>query len=83
MKRYISFSGGVESSAMCILFGNKADAIFADTGYEHQQIYERINLIETWVRKFHRKSFKIHKVKGEVSHKGKIYTTLPEYIKAT
>jgi len=27
MKKFISFSGGVESSTMCILFGDKADAI--------------------------------------------------------
>lgn len=35
MKRFISFSGGVESRTMAVLFGNKADAIFADTGAEH------------------------------------------------
>lgn len=75
MKQFISFSGGVESSTMCVLFGNKADAIFADTGFEHQQIYDRIELVENWVKNFHRPDFKIHKVKNEK------YGTLPEYIK--
>ena len=74
MKSFISFSGGVESSTMCVLFGNKADAIFADTGFEHQQIYDRIEIVEKWVQKFHRPDFKIYKVKNEKDG------TLPEYI---
>ena len=77
MKSFISFSGGVESSTMCVLFGNKADAIFADTGFEHQQIYDRIELVEKWVQNFHRHDFKIHKVKNEK------HGTLPEYIKSS
>lgn len=75
MKQFISFSGGVESSTMCVLFGNKADAIFADTGFEHEEIYGRIELIENWGKSFHRKNFKIHKVKNEQ------YESLPVYIK--
>jgi len=75
VKSFISFSGGVESSTMCVLFGNKADAIFADTGFEHQQIYDRIEIVEKWVQKFHRPDFKIYKVKNEKDG------TLPEYIK--
>ena len=74
--QFISFSGGVESSTMCVLFGNRADAIFADTGFEHKQIYDRIELVENWVQNFHRPDFKIHKVKNEK------YGTLPEYIKS-
>lgn len=77
MKKFISFSGGVESTTMCVLFGNIADAIFADTGFEHQQIYDRIELVEKWVQNFHRPDFKIHKVKNEK------YVTLPEYIKSS
>lgn len=38
MNKYISFSGGVESTTMCILYGHKADAIFADAGWEHKEI---------------------------------------------
>ena len=66
MKSFISFSGGVESSTMCVLFGNKADAIFADTGFEHIEIYDRLELIEKWGKVFHRPDFKIHKVKNEI-----------------
>jgi len=64
MKQFISFSGGVESSTMCVLFGNKADAIFSDTGFEHQEIYDRIDLVEKWVQNFHRPDFKIHRIKN-------------------
>lgn len=62
MRRFISFSGGVESTTMCVLFGDKANAIFADTGFEHKEIYERIDLVEKWVRGFHREDFKIHRI---------------------
>ena len=39
-KQYISFSGGVESRTMALLYGDKADAIFSDTGSEHDELYE-------------------------------------------
>jgi hypothetical protein len=74
MKRFISFSCGVESSTMCVLFGDKADAIFADTGYEHKVIYDRIELVQNWVRNFHKNNFTIHVVKN------KTYISLPTYI---
>jgi 3'-phosphoadenosine 5'-phosphosulfate sulfotransferase (PAPS reductase)/FAD synthetase len=73
MNKFISFSGGVESSTMCVLFGNTADAIFADTGFEHQLIYDRIDLIETFCKNFHRPDFKIHRIKSK-------HGTLPEQI---
>ena len=75
MKKFISFSGGVESTTMCVLFGNKADAIFSDTGWEHDEIYKRIELVENWCKEFHRTDFKIHKIKNTKNG------TLPEYIK--
>jgi len=65
MKRYISFSGGVESTTMCLLFGNKADAIFADTGFEHELLYERIDKVEKAVRAFHGNNFKVIRIKSE------------------
>jgi hypothetical protein len=74
MKQFISFSGGVESTTMCVLFGNKADAIFADTGFEHKEIYDRIDLVEDWIKTFHRKDFKIHRIKNEK------YNSLKSYI---
>lgn len=74
MKKFISFSGGVESSTMCLLFGNKADAIFADTKFEHKKLYDRIEKIEKAVREFHGNDFKIIKVKKDEGG-------LPAYIK--
>ena len=74
MKQFISFSGGVESTTMCVLFGDKADAIFADTGYEHKVIYDRLDLVEKWVQDFHRKDFKIYRIKN------KDYISLKTYI---
>ena len=64
-KKFIAFSGGVESTTMCVLFGKSANAIFADTGYEHKEIYERIDLVENWCRKFHRPDFKIHRIRNK------------------
>src|ERR1035437_8134231 len=80
MKQFISFSGGVESTTMCVLFGNKADAIFADTGFEHKEIYDRIELVENWCKSFHRPDFKIHKIQQQNAD-GHGIKTLPEYIK--
>ncbi len=74
MRKFISFSGGVESTTMCVLFGGDADGIFADTGFEHKLIYEQIDRVELWCKEFHRKDFKIHKIKSK-------YGTLPERIR--
>jgi len=46
MKRFISFSGGVESTTMCVLYGKGATAIWCDTGAEHKEMYERIDYCE-------------------------------------
>jgi len=75
MNSFISFSGGVESSTMCILFGNKSDAIFSDTGFEHKEIYKRIDLVESFVQKTIRSSFKAHRIKAK--------NTLIEQIRTT
>lgn len=62
MKRFISFSGGVESTAMCLFYGENSDAIFADTGFEHKLLYERIDQIQEKIREFHGNNFTIHRV---------------------
>lgn len=59
---------------MCLLFGNKANAIFADTGAEHHEIYDRIDLVEKTVREFYDNDFKIIKVKNPK------YDSLEDYI---
>ena len=64
-KKYIAFSGGVESTTMCVLFGKKADAIFADTGFDHKEIYDRIDLVEKFCKTFHRPDFQIHRIRNQ------------------
>lgn len=44
--KFISFSGGVESTAMCVLYGKGATAIWCDTGAEHELMYKRIDYVE-------------------------------------
>lgn len=75
MKEFISFSGGVESRTMAILFGNKADAIFSDTGSEHDELYKQIDDVEKSIREFHNNDFKIIKVKNDK------YESLESYIR--
>jgi len=82
MNRYISFSGGVESTTMCILYGKDAKAIFCDTGAEHKELYERIDFVEDYLKKLHGKDFEIIKVKANVNTKaGRLVDSLTEYIK--
>lgn len=75
MKKLISFSGGVESRTMAILFGNKADAIFSDTGSEHLALYASLNAVEQKIRDFHDNKFKIFRVKN------KNFESLEDYIR--
>lgn len=73
MKKFISFSAGVESSTMCVLFSEGADAIFADTGYEHKVIYERIEKVERWCKEYRRADFTVHRVKNSKYNSLKTY----------
>lgn len=75
MNKFIAFSGGVESSTMAVLFGNSADAIFSDTGFEHKEIYERVDLVENFVKQAIRPDFKIHRIRN------KKHGSLIDYIK--
>jgi hypothetical protein len=68
MNTFIAFSGGVESTTLCLLFGAKARAIFADTGDEHQEMYERIDQVGSVLKKIY-PSFEIIRVTaGEALH---------------
>jgi hypothetical protein len=82
MKKFIAFSGGVESTTMCVLFGKDADAVFSDTGFEHNEIYDRIDLVEKWCRAFHRSDFTIYRIRANTKYKGEYYETLPDLIRA-
>jgi len=80
MKKFISFSGGVESTTMCILYGKGAKAIWCDTGAEHKEMYARIDLVERQLKKLHGEDFEIIKIIPSVKVKGNFVSTLLEYI---
>lgn len=63
MKRFISFSGGVESSTMCLLYGKGATAIWCDTGAEHAEMYDRIDKCEDYFKKLHKGDFSLIRIK--------------------
>lgn len=75
MNKFISFSGGVESTTMCILYGKGATAIWCDTGAEHKEMYNRIDLVEQKLIDLHKGDFKLIRVKNEK------YNGLEDYAK--
>ncbi|HYH13994.1 MAG TPA: hypothetical protein VD794_02170 [Flavisolibacter sp.] len=79
MKKYISFSGGVESTTMCLLYGKGATAIVADTGDEEPEMYERWDFVENMMKVHHNGDFELLRIKPEVFAKGKTVRTLEEY----
>jgi len=70
VKKFISFSGGVESTTMCILYGKGAKAIWCDTGAEHDEMYERINFCEKALKQIHGEDFEIIRLMANVKVKG-------------
>jgi len=66
--QFIAFSGGVESTTMIALFGKVATPVFADTGWEHDELYRQIEKVE--------KHFGIEVIRV----KRKDGMTLPQYI---
>src|SRR5690348_11552907 len=80
MNRFISFSGGVESTTMCVLYGATAKGIWADTGAEHKPMYARIGRVEDEIKKLH-PGFEIIKVKGSYPAYGVRLDSLEETIK--
>ena len=80
MKRFISFSGGVESTAMCLLYGKGAKAIWCDTGAEHALMYERVDYCEKVLTAHHGGDFELIRIKPSVTCKGEKVQTLTQYI---
>lgn len=76
MKRFISFSGGVESSTMCLLYGKGATAIWCDTGAEHKEMYARIDQMEAFFKEYHKGDFKLERILPTATHKGQEYAGL-------
>jgi hypothetical protein len=75
-KEFISFSGGTESRTMALIYGSRADAIFSDTGWEHDELYKQLEDVEKKIRAWHGNDFKVIRVKSETHPEG-----LGEYIK--
>lgn len=65
---FIAFSGGVESTAMTLMFHKKATPIFTDTGWEHDELHKQIEKVERTL------GIEVVKLRREGE-------TLPEYIK--
>lgn len=80
MKTFIAFSGGVESSAMCILYGRGATAVFTDTGSEHAYMYERIEQMRRALDIIHEGQFELVTLKASVTAKGERVESLTDYI---
>ena len=80
MHKFIAFSGGVESTTMCVLYGKGATAVFTDTGSEHAAMYERINQVEKILTDLHGGDFKLLRLKASVTAKGKKVETLTDYV---
>lgn len=80
MERFIAFSGGVESTAMCVLFGKGATAVFADTGSEHAEMYQRIDKVEKIIKDLHGGDFKLIRLQARVTAKGQKITSLTDYV---
>jgi len=78
MKRFISFSGGVESTTMCILYGKGSTAIWSDTGSEHKEMYDRMDLVEQKLKDLHNGDFELIRYKPSVKHKGETYLGLED-----
>jgi len=80
MKRFIAFSGGVESTAMCLLYGKGATAVFTDTGSEHAEMYKRIDKVEKALIDFHSGDFSLIRLRASVTAKGEKVDSLTAYV---
>lgn len=79
--KFIAFSGGVESTTMCVLYGSQAKAIFADTGWEDPHMYARLETVEEKIKAIH-PNFELIRIRAEIEIRGKKVTNLKDYIKA-
>jgi hypothetical protein len=80
MKRFISFSGGVESTTMCVLYGKGATAIFSDAGAENKEMYERLDYCEKRLKEIHDGDFELVRIKPNVKVKGIFVDNLTDAI---
>jgi 3'-phosphoadenosine 5'-phosphosulfate sulfotransferase (PAPS reductase)/FAD synthetase len=76
--RFISLSGGVESTTMGILYGKGATAIWCDTGDEEPEMYKRIDDVEKALIDIHEGDFKLIRIYPKVTVKGIECSTIDE-----
>lgn len=79
-KTYIAFSGGVESTTMCVLYGKGATAVFTDTGSEHAYLYKRLDKVEKTLKEYHDGDFELIRLKANVKCGDKQVDSLTDYI---
>lgn len=65
---------------MGVLYGDKAIPMFCDTGWEHDEMYERIDFVQKRLSEIHEKEIKIIRI-APTNIQGTGAKTLPEYIK--
>lgn len=80
MKKYISFSGGVESRTMAMLYGRGATLLFSDTGAEHNALYESIGEFLSFLKIWHKGNIEFVKITPSVIYKGKEVVGLWQYM---
>jgi len=80
MKKFIAFSGGVESTTMCLLYGKGATAVFTDTGSEHAEMYRRIDQVENALMEIHNGNFSLIRLRACVTAKDEKVNSLTDYV---
>lgn len=80
MKRFLSMSFGVESTTMGVLYGKGATAIWCDTGWEHKEMYKRVDFVEQRLKEIHDGDFTLVRIKPDVFAKGRRVKKLQTYI---
>lgn len=78
IEKFISWSGGVESTEMWRRYGKGAKAIVADTGDEEDEMYERWDFVENAMKIIHDGDTELIRVKPNVVAKGIECQTLEE-----
>jgi 3'-phosphoadenosine 5'-phosphosulfate sulfotransferase (PAPS reductase)/FAD synthetase len=70
IEKFISFSGGVESTELWRRYGKGAKAIVSDTGDEEDEMYERWDFVENAMKIIHDGDTELIRVKPLVNAKG-------------
>lgn len=82
MQKFISFSGGVESTTMCLLYGKGAKAIVCDIGDEEPEMLDRWDYVENMMKVIHDGDFELIRIKPYSIVKGNFYDNLNDYVLA-